>query len=119
MTIQELQNKRSRPPERALNSEEVGDYLQVLRDWDLSGHQIIKAFQFKNFYETMAFVNAVAYIVHQEDHHPDMEIGYSRCVVKFSTHSVNAGKGGLSENDFICAAKIESLMEGRREPSSH
>ena len=53
-----------------------------------------------------AFVNAAAWVSHQEDHHPDMEVGYNRCVVKYSTHSV----GGLSENDFICAAKLDALM---------
>ena len=64
-------------------------------------------FQFKNFHETMAFVNAVAWVAHQEDHHPDMQLGYKHCQVTFSTHSI----GGLSDNDFICAAKIEALIE--------
>ena len=64
-----------------------------------------KAWSFKNYYETLAFVNAVAWIVHGEDHHPDLSVGYNRCRVEFSTHSI----GGISENDFICAAKIEAL----------
>ena len=63
-------------------------------------------FLFKNFYETMAFVNALAWIAHQQDHHPDLEIGYKHCLVRYSTHSI----GGLSDNDFICAAKIEQLL---------
>jgi 4a-hydroxytetrahydrobiopterin dehydratase len=63
-------------------------------------------FQFKNYYETMAFVNAVAWVAHREDHHPDLEVGYNKCTVRYSTHSV----GGLSENDFICAAKVDSLL---------
>ena len=64
-----------------------------------------KTFNFKNYYETMAFVNALAYMAHREDHHPDLGVHYNRCVVRYSTHDV----GGLSENDFICAAKAEEL----------
>jgi 4a-hydroxytetrahydrobiopterin dehydratase len=71
-----------------------------------SGGEIAKTFKFKNYYETMAFVNATAWVSHREDHHPDMEVGYNKCRVRYSTHSV----GGLSENDFICAAKIEMLF---------
>ncbi|KPJ95190.1 MAG: pterin-4-alpha-carbinolamine dehydratase [Gammaproteobacteria bacterium SG8_11] len=82
--------------------------LQHLHEWsmDQKDQYIHKTFKFKNYYETMAFVNAVAWIANREDHHPDMEVGYNRCVVRYSTHSV----GGLSENDFICAAKIDALL---------
>ncbi len=73
---------------------------------DLLVGSISKGYEFKDFYETMAFVNAVAYIAHTEDHHPDLAVSYSRCVVTYSTHAI----GGLSENDFICAAKIEALL---------
>lgn len=69
------------------------------------GHSIRRAFSFADFYETMAFVNAVAWIANTEDHHPDLEVGYDYCRMAFSTHSV----GGLSENDFICAAKVDAL----------
>ena len=61
--------------------------------------------KFKDYYETMAFVNATAWISHQEGHHPDLEVGYSQCRVRYTTHAI----GGLSENDFICAAKIDRL----------
>ncbi|SEQ26140.1 4a-hydroxytetrahydrobiopterin dehydratase [Amphritea atlantica] len=70
------------------------------------GTEICKKFLFKDFYHTMAFVNALAWIAHQEDHHPDLEVGYNRCVVRFSTHAI----GGLSINDFICAAKTDDLQ---------
>jgi len=80
--------------------------LHAVPGWQAKDGAIAKAFPFKNYYETMAFVNAVAWIAHNEDHHPDMEVGYNKCTVKYSTHSV----GGLSENDFICAAKVNSLM---------
>ena len=68
--------------------------------------EISRTFRFKNYYETMAFVNALAWIAHREDHHPDIEVGYNRCHVRFSTHSVK----GLSQNDFICAAKLNTLI---------
>ena len=64
-----------------------------------------REFIFKDFHQTMAFVNGVALVAHQQDHHPDMQVSYNRCEVKFSTHSI----GGLSENDFICAAKVDRV----------
>ncbi|HEY9150705.1 MAG TPA: 4a-hydroxytetrahydrobiopterin dehydratase, partial [Gammaproteobacteria bacterium] len=63
---------------------------------------------FKNYYQTIAFVNALAWIANQEDHHPDLEVSYNRCTVHFSTHSI----GGLSLNDFICAARLDALQPG-------
>jgi 4a-hydroxytetrahydrobiopterin dehydratase len=72
----------------------------------VAGQAIRREFRFKNFYETMAFVNAVAWISHREDHHPELELGYNRCVVHYSTHAI----GGLSENDFICAARVDALL---------
>ncbi len=70
--------------------------------------EISRTYLFKNYYETMAFVNALAWIAHREDHHPDIEVGYKRCHVRYSTHAI----GGLSHNDFICAAKINRLLDG-------
>jgi 4a-hydroxytetrahydrobiopterin dehydratase len=81
-------------------------YLKALPGWESTGKEISKTYKFQNYYETMAFVNAVAWVAHREDHHPDLEVGYNRCRVRYSTHSV----GGLSENDFICAAKVETLL---------
>jgi len=69
--------------------------------------KISKTFKFDDFHETMAFVNALAFIAHKEDHHPDLEVSFGSCVVSYGTHDV----GGLSENDFICAAKINALLE--------
>src|SRR2546428_9527642 len=79
--------------------------LAEVPGWAFDGKVIAKSWSFKNYHETMAFVNAVAWVAHREDHHPDMSVGYNRCRVEFSTHSI----GGISENDFICAAKIEAL----------
>jgi 4a-hydroxytetrahydrobiopterin dehydratase len=77
-------------------------------DWsiDTSGKEINRSFKFRNYYQTMAFVNAMAWVAHAQDHHPDIEVGYNRCLIRYSTHSV----GGLSDNDFICSAKIDALL---------
>jgi 4a-hydroxytetrahydrobiopterin dehydratase len=76
-------------------------------DWNLGpgAKSLRRALKFRDFYRTMSFVNALAYIANVEDHHPDLEVGYNYCNVTFSTHSI----GGLSENDFICAAKLDRL----------
>jgi 4a-hydroxytetrahydrobiopterin dehydratase len=68
--------------------------------------EIRREFKFKGFYKTMAFVNAVAWIANAEGHHPDMEVGWGRCLVRYTTHAID----GLSRNDFICAAKIDALL---------
>jgi 4a-hydroxytetrahydrobiopterin dehydratase len=89
--------------------EQAGRLLERLHaDWTLAvdNHSISRTFRFKNYYQTLAFVNALAWIAHGEDHHPDLEVGYNRCLVRYSTHTV----GGLSENDFICAARIDALL---------
>lgn len=93
----------------ALNLEQVTELLREIPEWTLNAgcSSISREFRFKDFHQTMAFVNAVAEIAHQTDHHPDLEVGYNRCKATFSTHSI----GGLSDNDFICAARINSLGE--------
>ena len=77
-------------------------------DWtlDAEGATIRRRFKFKDYHHTMAFVNAVAWIAHAEDHHPDMDVGWGACTVQYATHAIS----GLSENDFICAAKIDALI---------
>jgi len=112
MTASDLSRKHCQPvagDTPPLSATRVQALLQELHtDWasDAAGGNISRTFRFKNYYQTMAFVNALAWIAHAEDHHPDIEVGYNRCVVRFSTHSV----GGLSENDFICAARIDALL---------
>lgn len=75
--------------------------------WSLENGELVRGYTFRNFHETMAFVNALAWIAHREDHHPDLEVGYKVCRVRYSTHAI----GGISENDFICAAKINALVD--------
>ncbi len=110
MSMTELTAKRCVPCEGGvapMDADEARTMLGQLNDWKLEGSEkeISRSFKFKNYYETMAFVNALAWIAHKEDHHPDLQVGYNRVHVRFSTHSI----GGLSENDFICAAKIDAL----------
>jgi 4a-hydroxytetrahydrobiopterin dehydratase len=88
-----------------LTQKETAASLKLLPGWEFADGAIQKRFSFGNFAETMAFVNNVAGIAAREDHHPEMLVGYDKCRIVYSTHSV----GGLSDNDFICAAKIEAL----------
>ena len=94
----------------ALNAEQIKNLLPQLDNaWKVENNykQIQRSFSFKNFYETMAFVNAIAWFANRENHHPDLEVGYNYCHVTFMTHALN----GLSLNDFICADKIDGLLE--------
>jgi 4a-hydroxytetrahydrobiopterin dehydratase len=91
----------------ALGASEVARLLAELPGWalDAGGQRIAKTYAFSDFHRTMAFVNAVAWVAHVEDHHPDLEVSYSKCRVVFWTHTV----GGLSENDLVAAAHVEAL----------
>ena len=90
-----------------LTDDEVSKYSKQVKQWQISPDKksINKRYTFKGFYKTMAFVNAIAWIANQEGHHPDMEVGFNYCNVKFTTHAID----GLTKNDFICAAKIDRL----------
>ncbi len=89
-----------------LRRDQIDSMLASLPGWAIQNGALVKTFSFADYYETLAFVNALAWIAHREDHHPELVVGYNRCRVEYSTHSV----GGLSENDFICAAKVEALQ---------
>ena len=108
----ELLNKHCKACEGGVEPLDVATTRKLLTelhaDWKFNeaDKDISRAFKFKNYYQTISFVNAVAWISNQEDHHPDLEVGYSRCLVRYSTHAI----GGLSENDFICAAKVDALL---------
>jgi len=106
----ELLEKNCHMQHIALGAEEISTVLPAVPLWKLDGQYIVRSFDFKNYYETLAFVNALAYVAHGQDHHPVLTVTYNWCIVKFSTHSVNNGAGGLSENDFICAAKLDALF---------
>jgi 4a-hydroxytetrahydrobiopterin dehydratase len=93
----------------ALNHDEAATLLKTLDPhWQIIDNRAISfSYNFKNYYLTMAFVNVIAQIAHQQNHHPDLLVSYNRCTVTYSTHSV----GGLSINDFICAAKINAAQK--------
>jgi 4a-hydroxytetrahydrobiopterin dehydratase len=109
MTAADLAQKKCKPCEGGvspLKPAEITALLGQLDGWQFADGVITKTYEFKNHYQTMAFVNAAAWVSHREDHHPDLTVGYNQCKVDYSTHAI----GGLSENDFICAAKLDALF---------
>jgi 4a-hydroxytetrahydrobiopterin dehydratase len=106
----ELTSRRCKPCASgtpALTNAEADSLMRQLEGWQRYDHLINKTYRFKNYYQTIAFVNAVAWLSHAEDHHPELTVGYNSCLVEYTTHSVH----GLSENDFICAAKVDALFK--------
>jgi 4a-hydroxytetrahydrobiopterin dehydratase len=95
-----------RPGTPPIDDARAGDLLAEIPGWKIENTALVRDFTFKNYYETTAFVNAAVWIAHREDHHPDIQFGYKTCRIRYSTHSI----GGLSENDFICAARINALL---------
>ena len=84
----------------------IAESLAVLPGWTHVADRIAKTYRFANYHETMAFVNAVAWIAHRADHHPDLSVHYNRVVVSYSTHDA----GGITRNDLVCAARVERLF---------
>lgn len=98
-------------PRRALSATEVVTQLsqlngEAVHGWRLIDGALEKNFGFKNFHDTIAFVNAVAFIAHREDHHPSLALSYAQCTVRFNTHDVN----GISVSDFFCASRVDALL---------
>ena len=96
---------------RALSATEIVTKLSQLNGeqalgWRLIDGSLEKTYSFKNFHETMGFVNAVAFIANAEDHHPDLALSYGKCTVRFNTHDVK----GISVSDFFCASKVDALL---------
>ncbi|MDP2418523.1 MAG: 4a-hydroxytetrahydrobiopterin dehydratase [Hydrogenophaga sp.] len=97
---------------RALSATEIVTQLtqrngDAAQGWKLIDGSLEKTYTFANFHETMAFVNALAWVAHREDHHPDLALSYGRCNVRFNTHDV----GGISVSDFFCAAAVDALLK--------
>lgn len=90
----------------AMSPADINQHLTQVSGWALVDGSIQKRYPFPDYHRTMAFVNALAWVAHVEDHHPDLQVGYGHCTVRFNTHSV----GGISINDFICAAKVDALL---------
>ena len=105
----DLTTRKCRPCESGtptLPHDEVESLLSRIEGWHLEGGHIERSFGFRDYHETIAFVNAVAWLANREGHHPDLEVGFRSCKVKYWTHAID----GLSENDFICAAKVNELL---------
>jgi 4a-hydroxytetrahydrobiopterin dehydratase len=106
----ELAKRKCKPCEGGVapySAQEAKHLLKALKGWIVEDGKLVKVYPFTNYYHTMAFVNALAWISHREDHHPDLLVGYNKCRVEYATHAI----GGLSENDFICAAKADALFD--------
>lgn len=104
-------NKQCRPysaEEPILSNEQIKQNLSHITRWELleSEQCLYRAYQFSNYYQTISFVNALAWIAHKQDHHPELTVHYNRCEVRYKTHSVR----GITENDFICASLVEQLV---------
>lgn len=109
--MNELFQKRCTPCEGGvapIGKAKADELLAELAGWalDADGKGINRTYEFNNFHEVMAFANAAAWVAHQEDHHPELLLSYKQCVVHYMTHAID----GLSENDFICAAKVNALI---------
>ena len=98
------------PAAPALHADAIDQLLEQLPGWAVIDGALQSSFSFRNYYETIAFVNAMAWVSHQQDHHPDLMVSYKLCAVNYTTHSA---KGALSMNDFICAAKVSALYVQR------
>ena len=111
--MSELANKRCVPCEGGSKALTIAESHQLQKELDarwklVQGDKRLEAhFEFNNYYRTTAFINAAAWISHQEDHHPDISFGYNKATVSYWTHTLD----GLSHNDFICAAKIDALLK--------
>jgi 4a-hydroxytetrahydrobiopterin dehydratase len=111
-SLNELAHSKTEPQHHhaAFSHADINAHLAVLPGWTFDERgtgRIVKTFHFKNYYETIAFVNVVASISHATDHHPDLGVHFSRCEVSYNTHDVGHGAGGISNSDFVCAARIE------------
>ncbi|TCV97283.1 pterin-4-alpha-carbinolamine dehydratase [Luteibacter rhizovicinus] len=111
MSAHDLASQHCQPrkgAEHALDRARIDELLASLPGWTVSpdGKAIVKDFRFDDFHRTLGFINAVGFMANREDHHPDIEAGYGHCHLLWSTHDV----GGLSLNDFICAARVEALL---------
>ena len=90
----------------AMTSAQITEHLSQAPGWSLVEGAVEKGYNFEDYHHTLAFVNAVAWVAHGQDHHPDLLVSFGRCTVRFNTHAV----GGISLNDFICAAKVDALL---------
>ena len=106
--MNEFASRKCKPCEGGMkpySAAQAKELLKDLKGWKIENNRLTKTYAFENYFQTMAFVNALAWVSHREDHHPDLGVHYNKCKVEYWTHAI----GGLSENDFICAAKADAL----------
>ena len=108
--VADLLNRRCVPGAAPLDDAALATLLPLVPDWRVEAGRLARDFLFRDYQETIAFVNALAWVVHREDHHPDLAVGYRRCTASWTTHSAG---NRISENDVICAAKADALFAGR------
>ena len=109
MTLTDLTSAHCTPlrgPQHQLSAAQIAEHLALLPGWALVSGEIVREFRFANYYQSIAFVNALAFIAHAQDHHPELAVHYNKVQVRFSTHDV----AGISLNDMICAAKVSALL---------
>lgn len=106
----DLTQQHCRGEARPVDAAMAQALLAQLPGWQIQGQALTRQFKAKDHYQIMAFVNAVVWISHTQDHHPELVVGYNTCTVSYTTHST----GGLSHFDFICAARV-SLLHGPSE----
>ena len=108
---QRLLALRCRPLDAAsaICADDLATQLHELPGWNAEGGAIVRTYAFANYFETIAFVNALAWMVHRQDHHPDLQVSYDRCIVRWNTHSA----GGVTVNDFVCAARTDAIYDAR------
>ena len=108
--MNEFASRKCKPCEGGMkpySAAQAKELLKDLKGWKIENNRLTKTYAFENYFQTMAFVNALAWVSHREDHHPDLGVHYNKCKVEYWTHAI----GGLSENDFICAAKCDALFD--------
>ncbi len=101
----------------ALAAASLPQWLAQTPGWQIEDGKLCRIFKFKNYYQTLAFANALAAMIHKQNHHPELTITYNQCIVRYDTHSVDQGRGGLSENDFICAARADAIYQDGVHPA--
>ena len=105
LSASSLRTHDCHPRQPRMADDAIAEALASLPGWSRAGDTLQKTFSFPDYYRTIAFVNAVAWIANQQDHHPDLDVRYNRCGVNFSTHDA----GGITLNDLICAARVDAL----------
>lgn len=94
----------------ALSADQVLATLPQVPGWGVEGHHLASVFAFRDFHETIAFVDALAPMIHAQNHHPVLTVSFQHCKVSYTTHSAG---NAISSNDFICAARANAIYAAR------